>query len=92
MEQVGTQMTTAWEKATFLESGEILQSYSIDTAVGRKLYLGHDKENFFERYYFLSLQKQFLEKWGHMPLSPLVPTVQKRTKSRKTKFVAGKES
>ena len=51
------------------------------TAVGRKLYLGgggggggggHDKENFFERHYFLRLQKQFSEKWG--PPSPPVPT------------------
>ena len=42
------------------------------TAVGRKLYLGggHDKENFFERHYFLRLQKPFSEKWGHMPHPP----------------------
>ena len=28
---------------------------------------GHDKENFFKWHYFLRLQKQFSEKWGHMP-------------------------
>ena len=33
---------------------------------------GHDKENFFERHYFLKLQKQFSEKWGggNMPPAP----------------------
>ena len=37
---------------------------------------GHDKENFFERHYFLRLQKQFPEKWGaHAP--PPVPTALK---------------
>ena len=29
-----------------------------------------DKENFFERHYFLRLPKQFSEKWGHMPPPP----------------------
>ena len=33
---------------------------------------GHDKENVFERHYFLRLQKQFLEKWG--PHALPVPT------------------
>ena len=41
------------------------------TTVGRKLYLGGmTKKIFFERYYFLRLQQQFPEKWGHMPPQP----------------------
>ena len=39
---------------------------------------GHDKENVFERHYFLRLQQQFPEKWGggraHGPPALPVPT------------------
>ena len=31
---------------------------------------GWGEENFFERHYFLRLQKQFSEKWGHVPPAP----------------------
>ena len=36
---------------------------------------GHDKENFFERHYFLKLQSNFQKsEGGHMPPRPPVPT------------------
>ena len=49
------------------------------TTVGRKLYLGACERKFFERHYFLRLQKQFSRKVGgaHVPQSappPPVPT------------------
>ena len=40
---------------------------------------GHDKEIFFEPHYFLRLQKQFLEKWGHMPPPPVPQFLQNIT-------------
>ena len=39
---------------------------------------GLTKKFFFEPHYFLRLQQQFPEKWGHMPSSPPVPTALKK--------------
>ena len=44
------------------------------TTVGRKLYLGACERKFFERHYFLRLQKRFSRKVGeHMHLAPPPP-------------------
>ena len=64
-----------WHYSTNVVEDFISGIHSTDTAVGRKFYLGgggggHDKENSFERHYFLRLQKQFSEKWGGGDMPP----------------------